>query len=169
MYRWILLLFALLALPACWQKRVKHLSGSEFDHYYALRPFMDEDQRKTYLKSKTREERDAYLKSQGLWDMFYQHSEPVRDAIVAGEVQTGWSRDMVYMAWGKPYDKRKLVGRPATRSEMLVYRFEVQEDGSIMVWVPESKTSYHAVRRFEQHVILDDNHVTEILQEDGWN
>ncbi len=173
MRRWTFTLLALVLATGCWEKRVKRLNANEFNHYYALRPFMNEDVRKEFLKAKTEEERNAVLKKHSplgtpLWDMFYQYSEYERDAIVGGEVAVGWTRDRVLMAWGTPFDKRKLVGRPAVRSEMLVYRFEVAEDGAVMVWVPDSKTSYHALRRFERRVIVDDNHVAEIEESEGW-
>lgn len=173
MRRVLLVLALALVMGGCWKKRVKNLSATEFDHYYALRPFMDEDAQKGFLKGKTEEDRNTYLQThefqgQKLWDIFYQYDEQKRDAIVAGEVSKGWSADMVLMAFGRPYDKKKLVGRPATRSEMFVYRFEVQEDGTIMVYDPEDKTSYHAIRRFQKRIILDDNVVAEIEDVNGW-
>jgi hypothetical protein len=173
MRRVLLVLALALVMGGCWKKRVKHLSATEFDHYYALRPFMDEDVQKGFLKGKTEEERNGYLQShefqgQKLWDIFYQYDAAKRDAIVAGDVSPGWSTDMVLMAFGKPFEKKKLVGRPATRSEMFTYRFEVQEDGAIMVYDPEEGSSYHAIRRFHKRIILDDNVVTEIEDVNGW-
>lgn len=85
-------------------KSAKRLTDAEFDHYYALRVFMDEAQTKKYLKLKTEEERDAYLKELGLWDKFYRYDDHIRQRIIDGEVQVGWTIDMVYMAWGAPYD-----------------------------------------------------------------
>ncbi len=171
--RRLLLVLALVVVAGCWKKRVKHLSAAEFDHYYALRPFMDEDTQKGFLKGKTEEERNQYLRTndyQGrtLWDLFYQYDETKREAIVSGEVAPGWTKDMVLMAWGRPYDKKKPVGRPATRSEMLIYRFEVQEDGAIMVYDPEEGSSYHAIRHFRKQIILDNNSITEIEDVAGW-
>ncbi len=171
--RRLLLVLALVVVAGCWKKRVKHLTAAEFDHYYALRPFMDEETQKGFLKGKTEEERNAFLKStnfQGktLWEIFYQYDERKREAIVSGEVDNGFTGDMVLMAWGVPYDKKKLVGRPASRSEMFIYRFETQEDGTIMVYDPEEGSSYHAIRHFTREVILDDNVVTEINEKNGW-
>jgi hypothetical protein len=173
MRRVLLLLALALVMGGCWKKRVKHLSATEFDHYYALRPFMDEDLQKGFLKGKTEAERNEFLEThsfQGkvLWEIFYQYDQAKRDAIVAGDVTNGFSADMVLMAWGKPYDKKKLVGRPASRSEMYIYRFEVQEDGTIMIYDPEDGSSYHAIRRFTREVVLDDNSVTEINEHNGW-
>ena len=159
-----------------WKKRTKHLTNAEFDHYYALRPFMDESVRKEFLKLKTEQERTAYLKTNNpkgfersnYWDIFYKYDEAQRDAIIAGEVEVGWEREMVFMAWGKPFDRKKLVGRPAPRSELLEYRFEVLEDGSIMIWRPGSKSTYHSVRRFKRLVIVDGTQVAEIEEKKGW-
>lgn len=164
-----LLFVALLALTACsWQSRVKKLSDVEFDHYYALKPFMSEDVQKEYLKLKTEEERNQYLKDKGLWDRFYKYEDHIRKQIVEGAVQDGWTKDMVYMAWGAPFDKRALAGRPAPKSELLVYRFERHEDGSVLVYVPGSKTEYKAEDRFRREVYLDNDVVTEIVEKEGW-
>jgi hypothetical protein len=166
------LLVALLAfgsLTGCWEKRIKHLSDTEFDHYYALRPFMSEDARKTYLKLKTEEERNQYLKDKGLWDQFYQYDDETRTAIVQGAVEPGWTKDKVLMAWGAPFDKRKLTGRKAQRSELLIYRFEKHEDGSILVWEQNSKTEYKATQLFRREVTLDDDIVVEIVEHKTWN
>ncbi len=173
MRRVLLVLALAVVIGGCWKKRVKHLSSAEFDHYYALRPFMNEDIQKGFLKGKTEEERNEFLhthtfQEKPLWDIFYQYDEAKREAIVSGEVAKGWSADMVLMAWGTPYDKKKLVGRPASRSEMLVYRFETDEDGTIMVYDPEEGSAYHAIRHFTREVVLDDNVVTEIHEENGW-
>ncbi len=162
-----LILLALVTQLGCWQKRVKLLDPEEFDHYYALRVFMDEAERKTYLKGETRDARDGYLKELDLWDRFYQYEPHIRDRIIGGEVQTGWTREMVYMAWGAPYDRRKQPGRQAERSELLIYRFEGHSDGSILVWEPNSKTAYKATRLFVRELILDDDHVAEMRDKDS--
>jgi hypothetical protein len=164
---WLLLV---VALSACgWQRRVKLLDDQEFDHYYALRVWMDDAQRKAYLKRETREERDAYLKELGLWDRFYKYEPHVRTLIVQGEVKVGWTKDMLYMAWGEPFDRQKLPGRKAERSELLVYRFEQQPDGSVLVWTQKSATEYKAVRLFMREVTLDDDVVTEMQEkEKSW-
>jgi len=166
MYR---LLLALIFVAGCgWESRVRHLSDIEFDHYYALKPFMSDSDRESYLKLKTEEERSTYLKEKGLWDRFYRYPEHVRQGIVSGAVQNGWTKDMVYMAWGAPFDRRALVGRPAPISELLVYRFEKQSDGTVLVYVPNSKTEYRAVERFTRDVYLDNGQVTEIVERKGW-
>lgn len=166
MWRWVLVL---VLLAGCsWERKVNRLSETEFEHYYALRPFMDEEVRKTYLLKKTEEERNAYLKEIKLWDLFYKYEEHIRDLIIAGKVQTGWTKEMVLMSWGAPYDKRRLTGRPAPRSELLLYRFEQHEDGTVLVWAPGSKTEYKAIGRYSQEVYLDNDIVTEMKQLDGW-
>ena len=122
----------------------KRLDNQEFSHWYALRVYMTEEERKIYLKLKTKEERDNYLKKKGLWDRFYKYDAETRDAIVAGEVTEGWSRDMLEMSWGAPYDRQRAVGRQAERSEKFIYRFEQQPDGVILLWEANSKTQYKA-------------------------
>lgn len=176
MYR---LLFVALLVSGCgWEGRVRKLSDTEFNHYYALKPFMSDDDRKAYLKTKTEDDRNAWLRSHGCrevmgkkecyWDRFYKYPEHIREGIVAGAVQNGWTKDMIYMAWGAPWDTRALVGRPAPRSELLVYRFEKHEDGTVLVYVPNSKTEYKAVSRFTREVYLDNDVVSEIVEKKGW-
>ena len=56
-----LLIVVALVAGCGWKGRVKHLDGEEFNHYYALRVYMEDTQKKEYLKLKTREERAEYL------------------------------------------------------------------------------------------------------------
>ena len=156
-------------LSACGiDRKAKKLSDAEFDHYYALRPYMNDDAKKAYFKNKTEAERNTWLQEAGLWDRFYQYPEDVRALIVAGEVTSGWTKDMVMMAWGAPYDKQKVAGRPATRSERLVYRFELHGDGTIYLWSEDSNTTFKAASFFRREVVLDEDVVAEIVQKDGW-
>lgn len=155
--------------------KVKKLSETEYNQYIALRPFMSEDERTGWLKLKTDAEKDDWLKAkkccipeQSLWEKFYQYNEAVRKQILDGKVAVGWTKDQVLMAWGAPYDKRKLTGRPAARSELLVYRFERHEDGSVLVYQDNSKTLYKAVARYTRLAYVDDDKVTSITEKDGW-
>lgn len=163
--RWLLL--AALLTGCGYKKNVKNLTDSEFDHYYALRVFMSEDQVKTYLKKETADERNAYLKEIGLWDRFYKYSDREREQIVRGDVAVGWTQDKVLMSWGDPYEFRKLPGRKAERSELWVYRFEKGEDGAVRVWTKDSKTYYKATRLFVRELTLDDGKVAEIEEKDA--
>lgn len=165
------LAIALLAgslLTGCLSAKIKRLSDVERDHYYALRVFMGEDTNKAYLKLKTEEERNALLQKLGLWEKFYRYDEHIRDKIIAGEVQEGWTEEQMFMAWGEPYDRRRLTGRPAARSELFVYRFEVAPDGVIRVWSPSSKTAYKAVDFYQIEAYVDDERVTEMERKEDW-
>ena len=148
--------------------QVKRLSSPEQDHYYALKVWMSDDERKGFLKGKTEADRDAWLKERGFWDRFYQYDEATRKKIVAGEVEVGFRQEQVFMAWGEPHKRTRLPGRPATRSEMFVYRFEVDEDGNVLVWTPDSKTTYKAAETYEMDLYVDDQVVTEMERKDGW-
>ena len=162
-------LVVLLSLSGCsWERRVKHLSDVEFDHYSALKVWMTEGEQKAYLKFKDTADRDSYLQDLGLWDRYYKLTENQKAQVNGGEVEPGWSRDMVLMAWGQPHDTQKLVGRPAKRSERLGYRFEMHEGGVVYVWRPEAKTDYKAIKLFRKDVILDDDVVSEIRKQDRW-
>ena len=167
MNTWLLSAWLLACNPMRLQKR---LDDQEFDHWYALRVYMSDEQKKAYLKKKTREERDAYLQSEKLWDKFYQYEDRIRDKIVAGEVQAGWTLDMLEMAWGRPYDQQMAIGRQAVRSVKYVYKFELHEktnkegqvQQNILLWEPNSKTVYKAKQCFKQEVIVDDNVIAEM-------
>ena len=166
--RSLILLLTLAALSGCgWKGKVKRLASDEVDHYYALRVFMEEDQKKEYLTRKTQEERDEYLKELGLWDRFYKYDAGKREAIVTGEVRKGWTKEMLLMAWGMPYEARKLPGRKAERSELFLYRFEQMSDGAVLVWTPDSKTYYKASRLFVKEVTLDDDVITELEEKES--
>lgn len=161
------LLLIALVLTGCGGK-LKRLSDAEQDHYYALKVWMDEAERKDFLREKTEEQRNAWLEERGLWERFYQHDAATRQAIVAGEVAPGWTEEMVFMAWGPPIQRRRMTSRPAERSELFVYRFEVDDEGVIRVWVPGSRTAYKMVDRFQSELYVDDGVVTEILRKDEW-
>lgn len=147
--------------------KLGRLSDAELDHWRALRVFMDDAEQKAWLKNKTEEERNAWLKEHELWDRFYSHDAGVRDQIVAGDVRLGWSRDMVYMAWGAPFQKMRLTGRPAARSEKLIYRFEVDKDGFASPLVGK-KIDHKAVDRYQVELVLDDDVLAEMVEKEDW-
>ena len=88
---------------------IKRLSDTEWDHYRALRVYMTDVEKKTFLKNKTEDERNAYLQELGLWDRFYQYPEDVRELILEGDVARGWTKDKLMMAWGRPQDMQKYI------------------------------------------------------------
>lgn len=157
-----------LALSTGCGNKLKKLQSYEVDHYNALKVYMDKDAEKGFFKLKTSEERDQYLKDRGLWERFYKYDEERREDILSGQVREGFTEDQVFMAWGAPHDRKRLTGRPATRSELFRYRFEVQPDGEILVWRRGSKTEYKAVDFFQYDLYVDDSTVTEMVKTDDW-
>lgn len=148
--------------------KIDRLEAYERDHYTALKVFMTDKERKEFLKKKTPEDRDQWLKEKRLWDRFYQYDEARREAIVKGDVQIGFTYDQLLMAWGKPFDRKRLTGRDAARSELYVYRFEVAPSGAVMVWVPGSRTTHKAIEKYQVDVYVDDQKVTRLDKKDGW-
>ena len=147
------------------------LEGDEYQHFMALRVYMDPpnargergvDDRKAFFKLKTRAERDQWLKDKGFWDRFYQYAPHIRQKISEGDVQIGWDKHMVYMAWGRPYKRQKIAGRTAYRSERFTYRFEVRRDGAHQVWVRNSKDTYQSQKLYIKELIVDDDKIAEI-------
>lgn len=161
----VLVLAAL--LTGCGSK-LNRLENYELDHYEGLRVWMTDKQEKQYLRGKTPEERDQWLKDLGFWDQWYQYDQGTRDQILAGDVQVGWTYDQVFMSWGEPHQKKRLAGRRATRSYLCVYRFEVNKDGAVMVWAPGSKASYSAIEKYTLELYIDDEMVTEVKRLEGW-
>lgn len=147
--------------------KLDKLSDTERVHWRALRVFVDKDEQKHWLKLKTEEERSQWLKERGYWDRFYRYPDHVRDQIVAGDVKKGWDRNKLYMAWGQPSERLRLTGRPATRSERLIYRFEVDKDGFATV-VVDRRPDYKAVERYQVDVVVDDDVITELTRLDAW-
>lgn len=156
-----------LALAGCGSK-MKRLSPAEQDHFYALRVYMDDKEEKAFLKGKTEEERNAWLVKAGFWDTFYKYDAGIRELIVAGDVSEGWAEDMVLMSWGPPFQRRRTTSRPAQRSEIFIYRFEVAKDGTVRVFDPAGKTAYKMAARYQIDVYVDDQKVTEMLRKEDW-
>lgn len=147
--------------------KLSKLSEQEQIEYRVFRAFMSEDDQKAWLKMKTPEERTAWLKDHHLYEKFYGESPDVRDLIVAGKVAVAWTRDQVYLAWGNPFQKQRLTGREAQRSELLVYRFEVDKEGYATP-VTGKKEDYKAVDRYQIELVVDDDVVAELVKKAGW-
>lgn len=152
----------------CANKKFDRLEQAEKDHYTALKVWMDKKERKAFLKLKTRDERDAWLRDNNLWERFYQYDDRVRELIVEGNVKIGFEQAALLMAWGPAHVRKKLVGRPAARAEMFTYFIEVTKDGQHLFWTPASKESNFAVKKYRKEVILHDGIVAEINEQDGW-
>jgi hypothetical protein len=159
---------ALLALPlTASASKLSKLSEQEQIEYRVFRAFMTEDDQKAWLRLKTPEERTAWLKDHHLWEKFYTESTEVQALIVSGKVALGWTRDQVYLAWGNPFQKQRLTGREAQRSELLVYRFEVDKDGYATPLVGK-KEDYKAVDRYQVELVMDDDVVAELSKKEEW-
>ncbi|MBT3224304.1 MAG: hypothetical protein HN348_34995 [Proteobacteria bacterium] len=175
------LIVVLALLAGCGKSgKIKKLAEAEHVHYYALRVFMDEDAEKAYLKLKTQAERDAWLRENNTpkqkigdkisyWDMFYQYDDDDRLALAEGEVEIGWKEEQVLMAWGAPYSRRRTTKRTATRSEIFIYRFEVDKNGNVLVWEPGSKATYKAIELYQYDLHVDDGVVTDMQRKEDWD
>ena len=117
-----LLLFGVWNFTACGYERLqKRLDNQEFDHYYALRVYMSEEQRKYYLKLKTRDERDAYLKKLGLWDTFYSYEPEEREEIVAGDVKSvGLRKRWRWLGERRIRERKRLVEQQVVRKSTFI-------------------------------------------------
>lgn len=171
--RWAGLLIAVTLVGGCGLNgKIKKLAPREQDAYTALRVWIDEDDRKVYLKLKTEAERDKWLKSNGepvnFYERWYKYTPAQQAEILSGNAKPGWPQDMLFMAWGEPHERSRLAGRPAERSELMLYRFEVQPDGSALVWTVGSKTEYQAIDKFTMEVYVDDGKIAELIEKKGW-
>ncbi len=148
--------------------KLDRLSSDERAHWRALRVFVEDRDQKRWLKLKTEEERNDWLKEQGLWDRYYSNDPATREQILAGDVRLGWDRYQLYMAWGQPSQRMRMTGRSAVRSERLIYRFEVDEEGYASPLVG-TKVDHRAVDRYQINVIIDDDTITKIHEIDDWD
>ena len=151
-----------LMMQGCsYMRHVKRLEEPEKEHWYALKVFMKEDQRKEYLTKKTRAERDEYLKGLELWDKFYELSERRRKAILDYDVAVGWNQEELLMSWGKPHKTGMEPTNKAPRASRWTYTFEVHLDKKTkkeyrIIWEPNSKTEYKSIRTYDCDVIIQD-------------
>lgn len=163
-------LLATLVLGGAANGKLKRLTDEERTAYEALKVwFADAKEEKAYLKLKTTDERNQWLKDKGYWDRFYQYDKPERDAIALGSVEPGWSIDKVYMAWGRPHQRRQLARPNVARSELLVYLLEVTDDGHVLIWEPGSKETHNAVDRYRYEVTVENDRVVEMEKKRGWD
>lgn len=153
---------------AAFAGKIDRLEPEEQAHFRALKVWMDDKEEKQFLKLKTREERDAWLKDKGYWERFYQYDKTERQHILDGDLKIGWTEDMVLMAWGPAYTRRREILADAARAETLVFRFEVSPEGKVLVFVPGSTTYHEAKKLFRMHVLLADGKVRSMTKEDGW-
>ena len=165
----LIALIVLSGLSGCMNQKIARLSAVEQSHYNALKVWMDDWEEKSFLKGKTETERSDWLKKAGYWERFYKYDAEIRAAIVNRDVKASFTQDQVFMAWGKPHARKRLTGRPATRSELLIYRFEVSRDGETLVWAPGSKETFKALELYQLELYVDDSVVTEILRKNDWD
>lgn len=164
-----LVLVAFLALTQV-AARIDRLSETERVHYDALRVWMSDKELKTLLKLKTEAERSDWLKTQGYWDRFYKYDERKRQDIHDGRISTGWTQDMVFMAWGPPHERERNLKHTGTgRSETFVYRFEVTADGRLLVWAPKSRETHNARELYRLELVVTEGVVTTITKKPGWD
>lgn len=161
---------ALTALTFGTAGKMDKLEAYERDHYGALVVWFQDEKKETkeWLKLKTNAERDQWLKDKGYWNHFYKYGDEEREEILGREPKIGWSQDMVYMAWGRPFRKVKSTKRTAGETHILTYRLQVTKDGRHLVYRPKSKETYKSVRRYRAQITLDDRVVTDIKETDGW-
>ena len=166
--RQVIIALGLITLLSGCGSVLKKLTPGELDHYMALRVWMSDPDMKAYSKLKTADERNTFLQEKGYWDRFYQYDKKRREQIINGEVAKGWTQDQVYMSWGAPHVRKRLAGRRAVRSEMFVYRFEVDPEGRVYVWEPNSKQTHYAIDKYQIDLTVDDGLIVEMIRKDGW-
>ncbi len=149
--------------------KIDRLESVERDHYRALKVWIPEKDRKRYLRLKTREERDQWLKDEGYWERFYQYDPPVRTKILEGDVKIGWTEDMILMAWGPAHNRRRELLRDAQRAETLIFRFEVSPEGKVLIWAPDSTTHHNAAKLFRYELLVADGALRSMTRKDGWD
>lgn len=162
-----LLLAALLAASAD-AAPIDRLAADERQAFDALAVFLDDKQERSFLKLKTRELRDAWLKAQGLYSRWWGLDPARREAIATGAVTVGFSVDEVLMAWGAPFERRRVVVEGVHRAEVVVYRVEVTPEGRVLIWEAGSKETHNAQERYRWILDVHDGVVVSKTKKARW-
>jgi len=73
------------------------------------------------------------------------------------------------MAWGPPHERqRNLKHTGPGRSELFVFRFEVTDDGRVLVWEPKSRETHTARELYRVEAVITEGVVTELTRKAGW-
>ncbi len=147
---------------------IDRLADDERAAFEALSVYLDAKQEKSYLKLKTREARDAWLKGQGVYDQYWALPADRREAIASGAVRTGFLLDEVLMAWGTPFERRRVVVPNVHRAEVLLYRLEVTSGGRVLVWEEGSKSTHNAIDRYRWSLDVHNGMVVKMTKMPGW-
>ncbi len=125
--------------------------------------WMSDEELSVFIKIKTTEERQDFLKKAGYWKKWDKIEDEMLPNVLKGEVVRGMNKDEVFMCWDKPEKIRKDFRRDAY-VDVMNYRFEIDRKGREFLSPKDSKTAYknEVITRF---VYMHNGKVFSIVDE----
>ena len=103
--------------------------------------WMSDEELDVFIKIKTTEERQDFLKKAGYWKKWDKIDDEMLPNVLKGEVVRGMTKDEVFMCWDKPEKIRKDFRRDAY-VDVMNYKFEIDRKGREFLSPKDSKTAY---------------------------
>jgi len=103
--------------------------------------WMSDEELDVFIKIKTTEERQDFLKKAGYWKKWDKIDDEMLPNVLKGEVIRGMTKDEVFMCWDKPEKIRKDFRRDAY-VDVMNYKFEIDRKGREFLSPKDSKTAY---------------------------
>lgn len=103
--------------------------------------WMSDEELSVFIKIKTTEERQDFLKKAGYWKKWDKIDDEMLPNVLKGEVVRGMTKDEVFMCWDKPEKIRKDFRRDAY-VDVMNYKFEIDRKGREFLSPKDSKTAY---------------------------
>jgi hypothetical protein len=144
-------------------KKIKRWPAEDKTWALALDAWMTTEELDIFIKLKTTEERQSFLKEAGYWRLWEEVRDDYREAVIAQNVIKGMNKDEVFMAWDKPKKIRKDFRRDAY-VDVLNYEFERDRKGQEFVLRPDSQTAYKN-ENFIRFVYMFNGEVFAIVDE----
>jgi hypothetical protein len=144
-------------------KKIKRWPAEDKSWALALDAWMTTEELDIFIKLKTTEERQSFLKEAGYWRLWEEVRDDYREAVLSQTVIKGMNKDEVFMAWDKPKKIRKDFRRDAY-VDVLNYEFERDRKGKEFVLRPDSQTAYKN-ENFIRFVYMFNGEVFAIVDE----
>ena len=144
-------------------KKIKRWPDADKSWAIAMDAWMTAEELDIFVKLKTTEERQSFLKDAGYWRIWKEVRDDYRDAVIAQNVVKGMNKNEVFMAWDKPKKIRKDFRRDAY-VDVLNYEFERDRKGREFVLRPDSQTAYKN-ENFIRFVYMHNGEVFAIVDE----
>jgi hypothetical protein len=144
-------------------KKIKRWPDQDKVWAIAMDAWMTSEEIDIFIKIKTTEERQSFLKKVGYWRLWEEVRDEYRESVTEQQVIKGMNKNEVFMAWDKPKKIRKDFRRDAY-VDVLNYTFERDKKGREFVMRPDSQTAYKN-ENFIRFVYMFNGEVFAIVDE----